>query len=513
MTRPTKHPRTGIYRLRKVIPKHLRDIVQRRHGVRCELIVNLGTKDAKEAHRAAPEALAKMEATLRGAQAEHDGSNTVLSDTQMSALCGQWLAAKEREAQQEAPPHPEHDEERADYLGDMLADWERESHLSQSDVDALVTPELTPLLADTGLALAPESRRALEVRLLGVLWAWHRDRAMRSRGQHRVTHRSSDFPAAIGLGKVQQAGPTPTIDSMLAGFAADKAWRHAPDGRHRALYEREQTVKRLAAFLGHRDASKVAKADVARWKAAMHARGLRLATIRNDLSEMSAIWKWGLANATPLPHGNPFAGTLPPKQRRQEGKQRPYTDNEARLILTAARELQGPLRWLPWVCCFTGARLGEVVQSTREDLGDVDGVAVLHIHEEGAGRSLKNVGSARRVPLHPALIAEGFPGYVAALPPGSPLFPEIATGPFGRRADNATKMVARWTREGLGITDPRSARAIRGGIGSWMLADRPICHRASSVPSRGTRRRLTRVLTMGTGSGASPCCWRGIWRG
>jgi hypothetical protein len=34
----------------------------------------------------------------------------------------------------------------------------------------------------------------------------------------------------------------------------------------RALYDRKRTLERLANFLGHRDAARVAKADVVRWK-------------------------------------------------------------------------------------------------------------------------------------------------------------------------------------------------------------------------------------------------------
>ena len=39
MTRPTKHPKTGIYRARKAVPALLRDSVGKR-----ELVVSLGTK-------------------------------------------------------------------------------------------------------------------------------------------------------------------------------------------------------------------------------------------------------------------------------------------------------------------------------------------------------------------------------------------------------------------------------------------------------------------------------------
>lgn len=66
----------------------------------------------------------------------------------------------------------------------------------------------------------------------------------------------------------------------------------------------------------------------------------------------------------------------------------------------------------------------------------------------GAGRTLKNPGSQRMVPLHPALIAEGFVDYVRGLPATGPLFPQLSLGADGTRA---SARHARWVRE-LGIT-------------------------------------------------------------
>ena len=55
MTAPTRHPKTGVYRIRIAIPPHLRDITQRDHGKRAEFIETLGTKEPKETKARAPE--------------------------------------------------------------------------------------------------------------------------------------------------------------------------------------------------------------------------------------------------------------------------------------------------------------------------------------------------------------------------------------------------------------------------------------------------------------------------
>jgi integrase len=100
-------------------------------------------------------------------------------------------------------------------------------------------------------------------------------------------------------------------------------------------------------------------------------------------------------------------------------------------------------------------RLNEVCQSDKADIETQDGVLVLRIHEAGAGRTLKNADSHRVVPLHPALVAEGFLQYVHTLPEGSPLFPDVARDRvFGQRSVNAGRKINRWLRSELGITDP-----------------------------------------------------------
>ena len=209
-------------------------------------------------------------------------------------------------------------------------------------------------------------------------------------------------------------------------------------------------------FLGHREADRVSKADVVRWKEDSLSRGRTASTVRNDISEMSAIWTWGRRNGLLTSAENPFEGTLPPKPPKKARDPRAFTDAEAAAILLAARRQRGFLRWLPWVLCLTGARLNEICQSCKEDVLLQDGINVIRIHDEGDGRTVKNADSRRTVPLHPALIAEGFLDYVAGLPDGSPLWPDVKPDAiFELHSVTAGRKIARWLRGELGISDPR----------------------------------------------------------
>jgi integrase len=90
----------------------------------------------------------------------------------------------------------------------------------------------------------------------------------------------------------------------------------------------------------------------------------------------------------------------------------------------------------------------------KEDIQqDGGGVWFLHIHAEGAGRTLKTAQSERNVPLHPALIDEGFLRHVQRLPAGSPLFPDLKPDKFGMLKGTATKKHGHWVRRIVGITD------------------------------------------------------------
>ena len=253
----------------------------------------------------------------------------------------------------------------------------------------------------------------------------------------------------------KKATPVP-FAAVLAGWAADNGHTtKAGQKPTRALYDREKTIARLGNFVRHKDAAQVTKADAVRWKEEMQARGLSVLTIRNDFSEMSAIWKSAIKNDRLTT--NPFEGVSPPKPKRKAASRRAFTHDEAVTILTAARAKTGYMRWLPWVCCLTGARLTEVCQSSKADVVIMDGVHVLRIHDEGEDdevRSIKNEDSRRDVPIHPALIAEGFLNYVAGLPAGSALFPDAKPDKvFGQRGIEAGRKVSRWLKADLKIVD------------------------------------------------------------
>jgi integrase len=430
-----------------------------RYGVRREFIQSLSTKDRKEAKERAAPVTQKFTAWLKAAEAEYSGQVVRLTDREVSTLCGRWLAQQTKQHRDDVGGTAEHFGEMADALGDIARGLEDDTEYPGNPIKDAVEytqREVGPLLAAEGLSVDNDSLERLSKRLLVTQWHFLRDLAERARsGRWAVTIRPEDFPVgAVGKGKTRDAGCT--FDALLEGWALDHGWRVDAKPVPRALYDRQRTMERFATFLGHCDADQVGKADVVRWKEDAMRRGLQSPTVRNDISELSAVWAWGIRNGKLRSDTNPFEGTLPPRAAKKGREPRAFTSEEAATILRAAREQKGCLRWLPWVAALTGARLNEICQSDKDDVAVQDGVHVIRIHDTGDGRSVKNADSRRVVPLHPALISEGFLDYVASLPAGSPLFPDVRRDAvFGQRSVIAGRKVTRWLRKELGMVDPR----------------------------------------------------------
>ena len=208
--------------------------------------------------------------------------------------------------------------------------------------------------------------------------------------------------------------------------------------------------------------------DASDWKlASLTIRSAK--SVSNDLFAVKAIYSWAVANGKCLV--NPFAGLKQPRaimKGQRRSTKRDFTDDEAARILIAARSREGYRRWVPWIACFTGARISEICQLERSDIATSNGIHFFRMTTENdsgpdgvtsaGGREsrkhLKNFSSKRIIPLHPKLIEEGFLDFVARCP-SKDLFADASPDRFGNRGGNATKVISRWVREKLQITDPR----------------------------------------------------------
>ncbi|ANY19654.1 Phage integrase family protein [Tsuneonella dongtanensis] len=223
----------------------------------------------------------------------------------------------------------------------------------------------------------------------------------------------------------------------------------------------------LIDHLGHDDAARVTSDDIVGWKNALlapNSEGERTRgqmTVRHGyLGAVKPVFGWAVANKL-LPF-NPVLGVKVSVPRRTRTRsEKGYTDAEAKTVLLAARAVDctsdrsfGAFarRWLPWLCAYTGARVGEMAQLRAGDVAQAhDGIWYVTITPEAG---TQKGGFARKVSLHPHLIEQGFVEAIRGRK--GPLFYDPSLKKLGSKGNPQHKKVAQrvadWVRS-LGITD------------------------------------------------------------
>lgn len=219
----------------------------------------------------------------------------------------------------------------------------------------------------------------------------------------------------------------------LTGLVEDWWAEAKAAGRTVSTYESYRSVfTRLADFLGHDDAQMVTPADLVRFKDHRLAQGVSPKTVGDsDLSAFRSVFQWAVDNIKVDVNPAEKVRVKRPKQTVRRSKA--FTADEAKAILshslghTRGREhvkTYAAKRWVPWLCAYTGARLGEMVQLRKQDLRQEGDIWVVTITPEAGTVKDKEV---REVVLHAHLIDLGFPAFVKAAPAGY-LFLDVASG-------------------------------------------------------------------------------------
>lgn len=243
---------------------------------------------------------------------------------------------------------------------------------------------------------------------------------------------------------MEQAAPL-SFDSLL------EDWERERQPRARTVYQTKGVIRELEAHLGFTDARRLTPEHLIGWKDALRASGLSPRTIRGGkLSSVKALLTVAVQNRR-LPSNAADGVVIAVKHEPGDGV-RGYTDQEARLVLEAAKAATDPVhRWIPLLCAYSGARLGEICHLRAEDVVTLRGIPTVSFSPDAG--PIKNQSSVRTVPLHPVVVAAGFLEFVEGVKAG-PLFPELKLDRFGHRSLNGAKVIGRWVRR-LGLTEPR----------------------------------------------------------
>jgi integrase len=162
---------------------------------------------------------------------------------------------------------------------------------------------------------------------------------------------------------------------------------------------------------------------------------------------------------------NCFASAIVEVPRRKQHRPKWFYEHERSAILGSASAIKDTTnpddaarRWVPWLQAYTGARPGEIAQLRGVDVAKIEGVWTLNLTPEAG--TIKT-GQARRVPIHPHLIEQGFLKFVESRGDG-PLFYRLrksnsSNGDLMTRkkspAAQVRQRLADWVTKDIGVKD------------------------------------------------------------
>lgn len=291
-----------------------------------------------------------------------------------------------------------------------------------ADPEPIVGPLVTTLLLRKGIVqMAPDSRPLVVRAFAEALRDASVLRQRQATGDYSPDPKAARFPEWVDPSPTTPIKPTAALS--LTGIVEDW-WREAEAaGRTISTYESyRNTMARFVAFLGHDDALAVTAANVVGFKNRRLAGDISPKTVGDsDVAGLRSVFNWAVGNKKLA--NNPAVGirTVRSKVTRTRGKE--FTTEEAKAVLThslnhrgrESPKLKAAKRWVPWVCAYSGARVGEIVQLRKKDVRQAGDVWVITITPEAGTVKDKEV---REVVIHDHLIAQGFLAFVDAAPDG-----------------------------------------------------------------------------------------------
>jgi integrase len=467
---PTK---SGGFTARKRIPEDVQAAYEPLYGVRWEERLRLPPIPIHLARAKHRDWLTEIESRVVNLRAVRAGAGRSLAPKDARALAGEWYHWFTERHIEDARTAA-HWEDLRDKINDALTDhldpWRDPNDRDRQELDDVWQHtlearevvramhadwcETSQFLAVRRMVLDAPSRDLFLDHLYGDFGEALRLLIKRAGGDYTADAHPLQFPK---FDDARDAGQGPW--QLFELWAEAKKPARATIDRWRGVFLQLQTE-----FTG-RSAGSITPDDAQEWADKLGNAERSASTVHDVwVGAARSVFAWAVAHKhTPR---NPFKTvhvTVPRKTLSRAGKS--FHADEVKTILSAAlaikdtgRPSAATRRWAPWLCAYTGARVGEITQLRGVDVIEQEGVNVIRITPDAG---TVKTGMGRTVPLHEHLIAQGFLTFAASRGAG-PLFYNVAKGPLRVRA--ATKPgkaqyvrtrehVAKWVR-GLGVNDP-----------------------------------------------------------
>jgi integrase len=432
--------RAGRYSLRRRIPLGL---VQH-YGGKAEVTRALGTADPKLARRLLPlrwaeldEEFDRVRAQLEEARAEAERPISQISPTHIALLnLDRFREQRDGAASQ-----------------GRLAEFIREKRDTLRLLQAMLDGEAAPT----------RDLREIEGMRNGLRALLDGDNAFAISAARKARQDIAEAEAE----RVAE-GDALTFDGLVDRWSKERRRVGKSLDTHKAV------VRQFVELAGAIPVGKVTKRDVLTFKDKLLETGNTPANVNVKLTRLRTLLNFAFAND--LITAQPANGIQVLDPDAERNKRRPFDRTALAAIFGSpiysedARPTQGrgaAAYWLPLLALYTGARMEElgqlrtidVRQEAYPDADDNEQSAwFIHVTEDDEdGLKLKNAGSERVIPLHPALEELGFTRFVgeAKASGHARLFPDLRPNKYGRLTAKWGEWFSLYKRNVCGVTDKR----------------------------------------------------------
>ncbi len=348
----------------------------------------------------------------------------------------------------------------ADEWEAVLAHWDKIGATEiPSDLEQPLGPIVDRLLLAKGIM-----RVTLETRemVLVAFWQAMRD-AFESRkrnveGDYSPDAKSERFPEWTPP-QLRKVAVPPAAKVSIKGLV-EAWWAEAKaTGRKPSTHDNyANTATGFVRYLGHDDAGRVTRDNVVGFK------DHRLATINSrnglpisartvndsDLVALKTVFGWAKTNGKM--DTNPAEGVTIKVGKQPRLRSKGFSDKEAEAVLSAALRLSrgrekpktfAAKQWVPWLCAYTGARVGELAQLRKEDIKR-EGTHWVATITPDAGTVKTN--EARDVVLHEHLAELGFTAFVTEASSGHLFLTPSSNGDVSGPLQGVKNRIAEFVR-------------------------------------------------------------------
>jgi hypothetical protein len=235
----------------------------------------------------------------------------------------------------------------------------------------------------------------------------------RRNGSGSGTSVSGAAPRA-GLARSSKGSKGPTAMQLFTDYiAAVKSAEGTITTRRVVFTTLDKHLAASANSHSGRSFDALSDEDAQRWIASLITNERSAGTVKRTwINSLKAVGRWAVQQY--LIERNPFehCSVRVPRQVRNR-ETRAFRTDEMRLILNACNAIThsrpvpviAARRWVPWICAYTGARGGEIMQLRGQDVIERDGIKTLLLTPDAGPLKTRQ---ARVVPVHEHLIEQGF---------------------------------------------------------------------------------------------------------